>query len=358
MEVPACFVVGLMGLIVEVPIFTVVAINKSPYMLLKGWQRLLHDLISREGPFFETACVPIAGVVILLWPLAVIGSTLLAIFSSFFVALYGAVIVYQESSFQSGIAYIVAMAADFDEYTNDLLYLREGTCFPRPKYKKKRVPRSMELPTRLGHSSSVSTQHRRSSSSMSEPGMIVPNLSASMSLRETIQEVKMVQVWEDTMKGCEMRGKDAYVITGADLEEWIHSSKSGKGTIIGVGLPSNYVALCTPLELELWDFWCVADGVEISNLNRPQDRILDCFFHPIVILRDQIKAAKLTESELRFLQKLTLMSGNPERMQAWENGGIALENAIRIGELQAISRWYDCANTENAESLDAYDIES
>lgn len=68
-------------------------------MLFKGWQRLLHDLISREGPFLETVCVPIAGLAILFWPLVVVGSVLLAIVSSIFVGLYGAVIVFQVDTF-------------------------------------------------------------------------------------------------------------------------------------------------------------------------------------------------------------------------------------------------------------------
>lgn len=92
---PACIVVGLMGIVVDVPLFTVIAVIKSPYMLFKGWQRLLHDLISREGPFLETACVPIAGLAILFWPLVVLGSIVVAIITSIFIGLYGSVIVYQ-----------------------------------------------------------------------------------------------------------------------------------------------------------------------------------------------------------------------------------------------------------------------
>lgn len=84
-----------MGIIVEVPLFTAIAIAKSPYLLFKGWYRLLHDLISREGPFLETVCVPIAGLTIFVWPLVVIASILLAIFSSIFVGLYASIIVYQ-----------------------------------------------------------------------------------------------------------------------------------------------------------------------------------------------------------------------------------------------------------------------
>ena len=95
LDVPSCIVVAILGLVVDIPLYTVIALIKSPYMLFKGWQRLLHDLISREGPFLETVCVPIAGLAILFWPLVVVGSVLLAIVSSIFVGLYGAVIVFQ-----------------------------------------------------------------------------------------------------------------------------------------------------------------------------------------------------------------------------------------------------------------------
>ncbi|KAF9589700.1 hypothetical protein IFM89_027339 [Coptis chinensis] len=87
---------GLIGLLVEIPLYTIIAIVKSPYLLFIGWYRLLHDLISREGPFLETACIPM-----------------------------------RERSFRRGAAYVVAMVAEFDEYTNDWLYLREGSILPK-----------------------------------------------------------------------------------------------------------------------------------------------------------------------------------------------------------------------------------
>jgi hypothetical protein len=30
-----------------------------------------------------------------------------------------------------GLLYVIASLSIFDEYTNDLLYMREGSCFPR-----------------------------------------------------------------------------------------------------------------------------------------------------------------------------------------------------------------------------------
>jgi len=37
----------------------------------------------------------------------------------------------QESSFKFGLSYVVAALAIYDEYSNDILDMPEGTCFPR-----------------------------------------------------------------------------------------------------------------------------------------------------------------------------------------------------------------------------------
>lgn len=335
-EVPAYLLVGLMGLIVEIPLYTIIALIKSPYMLFKGWYQLLHDLISREGPFLEIACVPVAGLVILLWPLLVIGSIILAIFSSFFIGLYGSVIAYQERSFQRGIAYVIAMVSEFDEYTNDWLYLREGSIFPKPQYRKKKVPRSGEFP--VGSSNVAGGQFSFRSSDA--PAMLVPSLAPSRSIREAIQEVKMVQIWENMMKGCAMRGKellDAKVLTAGDLYEW--SNAKTQETIIGIGLPSYSMlhSLLNSIKAGSVGLLLI-DGTEVTQLNRPQDRLLDWFFQPVMVLKEQIKFIKLEEGELRFLEKITLFGSNTERVEAWENGSTVPQDSLRGAQIQAISR--------------------
>ncbi|KAH9793838.1 hypothetical protein KPL71_004675 [Citrus sinensis] len=130
-KLPSCLLATLVGVPVDVFLITALALWKSPFMLFKGWKRLLEDLIGREGPFLETVCVPFAGLAILLWPLAVVGAVVAAIISSFFLGLYAGVIAHQEDSLQMGLAYIVSVVSLFDEYVNDLLYLREGSCLPR-----------------------------------------------------------------------------------------------------------------------------------------------------------------------------------------------------------------------------------
>ncbi|VAH33480.1 unnamed protein product [Triticum turgidum subsp. durum] len=70
LDIPGALLSAACGLILDVIMFTLIAIYKCPVMLFKGWKRLIQDLIGREGPFLETACVPFAGLAILLWPFA------------------------------------------------------------------------------------------------------------------------------------------------------------------------------------------------------------------------------------------------------------------------------------------------
>ncbi|KAL5992762.1 hypothetical protein ACLOJK_013681 [Asimina triloba] len=336
-EVPGCLAVGVMGLIVEIPLYTAIALVKAPYMLFKGWQRLLHDLVSREGPFLESACVPIAGLAILLWPLVVIGSVLLAIFSSFFVGLYGSIVAYQEGSFRRGVAYVIAMVSEFDEYTNDWLYLREGSIFPKPRYRRKKSSQSAELSIGGGNAAALGKF-----GSSRAPAMLVPNLAPSRSIRETIQEVKMLQIWEDMMKSCEIKGKelvDANVLRAGDLIEWSKLKSSCQEDIIGLGLPSYSLLHCLVSSIKAGSSGILlSDGTDVTHLNRPQARLLDWFFHPILVLKEQMKVLKLTDGEVRLLEKLVLLQGNKERMESWKNGSEVPENVLRTAQIEAISR--------------------
>ena len=92
---PGALIAGILGIVVDVFMISFIAIFKSPIMLFKGWHRLFNDLIGREGPFLETICVPFAGLIILLWPLAVVGSVLGSIASSLFLGAYAGIVAYQ-----------------------------------------------------------------------------------------------------------------------------------------------------------------------------------------------------------------------------------------------------------------------
>ncbi|KAL8473166.1 hypothetical protein ACS0TY_030120 [Phlomoides rotata] len=336
-HIPACIIVGLIGLIVEIPLYTIIALVKSPYMLFKGWQRLLHDLISREGPFLETACIPIAGLTILMWPLIVAGSILLAIFTSFFIGIYGSIVVYQERSFRRGLAYVIAMVAEFDEYTNDWLYLREGSILPKPRYRK-RKPSSSE--PSVGRNQS--THERFGSVFPAASGALVPSLTASRSVREAIKEVKMVQIWGSVMKSCEVRGKDLLdksVITPADLSDWLKAKHANDGAIVEVGLPcfAFFYTLLDSIKAGT-NGLVLVDGTEVNHLNRPQDRLMDWFFQPVMVLKEQVRVLQLEEGEMRYLEKELLFGDNKDRAKSWENASFVPQDTLRAAQIEGISR--------------------
>lgn len=92
---PGAIIISVIGFLVDFPMISIIALFKSVYMLFKGWHRMFHDLIGREGPFLETICVPFAGLAILLWPLAVVGAVLASIVASIFIGAFAGVVVYQ-----------------------------------------------------------------------------------------------------------------------------------------------------------------------------------------------------------------------------------------------------------------------
>lgn len=51
LQLPGALLASALGILVDFPVISLVALCKSPYMLFKGWHRLFHDLIGREGPF-------------------------------------------------------------------------------------------------------------------------------------------------------------------------------------------------------------------------------------------------------------------------------------------------------------------
>jgi hypothetical protein len=129
--IPGAVFSAACGILVDSVMITLIAVYKFPVMLLKGWKRLIEDLVGREGPFLETACVPFAGLAILLWPLAVLGAFLASLISTVPIGAYAAVVAYQESSLLMGLSYVISSVSLFDEYTNDVLDMAEGSCFPR-----------------------------------------------------------------------------------------------------------------------------------------------------------------------------------------------------------------------------------
>jgi len=253
--------------------------------------------------------------------------------------LYGAVVVFKERSFTRGVSYVIAVVGEFDEYTNDWLYLREGTIFPKPRYRMRKASFSSEVSV-IVHPSDVSRDN--SSGSVEAPAMLVPSLVHSVSVREAIQEVRMVQIWEHMMGWFEMQGKellDKGVITPADLYESLKGRHGNESSIINVGLPSYALLQTLLISIKAGAHGVLLlDGSEVTHLNRPQDKFLDWIFNPIMVLKDQIQVIKLGESEVRYLEKTVLFGDHEQRIEAWDNRSAPPQENLRTAQIQGISR--------------------
>ena len=146
------------------------------------------------------------------------------------------------------------------------------------------------------------------------------------------------------MRTCEIKGRellDANVLTRTDLYEWLKAKNSHEAPIVGVGLPS-YSALDTLLRSIKAgaDGILLLDEVIVNQENRPHDRLLDWFFNPLMVLKEQIKTLKLGDGEMQYLERVLLFGSHPQRMEAWENGCVIPQDPLRAAQIQGISRRY------------------
>uniref|UniRef100_A0A1J3HE13 Putative membrane protein n=1 Tax=Noccaea caerulescens TaxID=107243 RepID=A0A1J3HE13_NOCCA len=300
LQLPGALVASALGILVDFPVISLVAIFKSPYMLFKGWRRLFHDLIGREGPFLETMCVPIAGLVILLWPLAVAGAVIGSVVSGVFLGAYAGVVSYQESSFYYGVCFVVASVSIYDEYSTDILDMDEGSCLPRPKYRRNEegsTAFSGPIP-RLG--------------SLKNTG-----LTKLESVRVPMIDIKPLDLLVGLFEECRSYGEVLAakgLINSTDIEE----ARSSKGSqVISVGLPA-YALLYEILRSVKANSvgLLLGDGVtELTTKNRPKDAFFDWFLNPFLILKEQLKATNLSEEEEEYLGRLVLLYGDSERLK-------------------------------------------
>ncbi|KAL3849114.1 hypothetical protein ACJIZ3_010996 [Penstemon smallii] len=328
LKLPGCLLVSILSVPIDVPLITAVALWKSPYMLFRGWKRLLEDLVGREGPFLETVCVPFAGLAIFLWPLAVIGAVLASFLSSFFLGIYAGVIVYQEDSFRMGLAYIVAVISLFDEYANDLLYLREGSCFPRPRYRRKMSPSNAIEKTKSIDSKNES-EGSQSSKLVSQ---------GSRTLKQAIQQYTPMQVWDWLFKSCEMNGKILLregLIEVKDIQECILKENCKK---LGIQLPVWSILQCLLASAKSDSSGLIiSDRVELTPTNLPRDKVFEWFVRPLFTMKEQIKELHLEEDEENCLKKLVIVCKNniPEE---WDYTGFPSGDKVRRAQLQAVIR--------------------
>ncbi|KAJ0051404.1 hypothetical protein Pint_01801 [Pistacia integerrima] len=329
-KLPSCILVSLVGVLVDVPLITAIALWKSPYMLFKGWKRLLEDLIGREGPFLETVCVPFAGLAILLWPLAVVGAVTAAIISSFFLGLYAGVIVQQEDSSQMGLAYVVSVVSLFDEYVNDLLYLSEGSCLPRPRYRR-----------------NMNTSHGRKKLGDNDNDLRIRRESSlgtkliserSRTLKRAIQQYKPVQVWDWLFKSCEVNGRIILregLINIKDIEECIVKGNCKK---LGIKLPAWSILQCLLVSaMSDSSGLVISDDFELTRFNSPRDKVFDWFIAPLLIMKEQIKNLQLNVNEEISLRKISMECKN-DKPEDWDACEFPSSDNVRKAQLQAIIR--------------------
>ncbi|CAL5016282.1 unnamed protein product [Urochloa decumbens] len=308
LDIPGALIAAACGLLLDGIMFTLIASYKFPVMLFKGWTRLIQDLIGREGPFLETACVPFAGLAILLWPYAVVGAFLASILSSIPLGAYGAVVAYQESSFIMGLAYVASSVSIFDEYTNDVLDMAPGSCFPRFKYRKS------EDGSSHGHSGLISRPS--SFNKEKQEGKRPP--SRVTSFKNSIDEFNPFKLLDHLFAECRHPGEELVnkgVITMEDIEE-TKSGKVGRG-VLNVGLPA-YVILNALLRSAKANSvgLILSDGSEITSENRPRHNLFDWFFDPLMVIKEQIKAENFTEEEEEYLKMRVLLAGDPNRLRS------------------------------------------
>ncbi|KAK3183707.1 hypothetical protein Dsin_030993 [Dipteronia sinensis] len=317
---PGAIIAAVLGMIVDVPMISVIALCKSFYMLFKGWHRLFHDLVGREGPFLETICVPFAGLAILLWPLAVVGSVLGSMAASIFLGAYAGVVVYQESSFWFGLCYIIASVSIYDEYSNDILDMPEGSCFPRPQYRKKAEMSQTGSPEFSSHGSSKNPPSR------------------TVSLKNRI-DVKPLELLHGLFKECQRHGENMVrdgIITVKDIED----TKPNSGSkVVSIGLPAYCLlqALLRSAKMNSPGIMLMDNVTEITSSNRPKDAFFEWFLNPFLVMKDQIKAQNLSEEEEDYLGKLVLFCGDHERLKS-SGTGSPPESERKQAELDGLAR--------------------
>ncbi|KAJ9176746.1 hypothetical protein P3X46_012026 [Hevea brasiliensis] len=324
-RLPSCLLVILIAVPVDVLLITVVALWKSPYMLFQGWKRLLEDLIGREGPFLETVCVPFAGLAIILWPLAVVGSVIGAIISSLFLGLYSAVIVHQEDSLLMGLAYVVAVVSLFDEYVNDLLYLSEGSCLPRPRYRK-----NMSSETDDSNNGMKSRRENSLEAKLSSE--------RSRTLKWSGCQYKPVHVWDWLFTSCEVTGRKLLHDGLINIKDIETCAMKGDCKKLSIKLPAWSLLQCLLASAKSDSSGLIiSEDVELTRYNAPRDKLFEWLIGPLLIMKEQIKKLQLDENEENCLRRLIIRSKN-ENPEDWDDSGFPSNDHVRRAQLQGIIR--------------------
>jgi hypothetical protein len=82
-----------------------------------------------------------------------------------------------------------------------------------------------------------------------------------------------------------------------------------------------------------------ADGVELTRMNGPRDKVYEWFIEPLLIMKEQIKGLQLDENEEICLREL-VMRGRNEKPEEWDDTEFASSDNVRRAQLQSIIRRY------------------
>ncbi|KAJ0053803.1 hypothetical protein Pint_02874 [Pistacia integerrima] len=337
LDIPGAIVAGVLGVLVDFPVISAIAICKSPYMLFKGWHRLFHDLVGREGPFLETICVPFAGLAILLWPLAVVGAVLGSILSTIFLGAYAGVVVYQPLHFRSplfgSVSAMLLLPCPFMTSTamTYLACLRDPAFLGSLQHSNKPLYRKKTEKTELSQTTSRTTSFSKSDS-LKNP----PSRSGSF---KPLTEFKPFELLEGLLKECKRHG-EIMILEGLITDKDIEEAKSSSGSrVVSIGLPAYclFKALVRSAKANSSGI-LLADNIgEINSTNKPKDAFFDWFLNPFLIMKDQIRAENLTEEEEDYLGKSILLCGDLVRLKN-TNSCSPPESERKRAELDAFAR--------------------
>ncbi|XP_073113697.1 uncharacterized membrane protein At3g27390 isoform X2 [Elaeis guineensis] len=238
-----------------------------------------------------------------------------------------------ENSLQMGLAYIVSIVSIFDEYTNDLLYLREGSYLPRPKYRKAQVP--TENIERENQTEQNKNENENVLSAVNRTRLVSER---TKTLKKAIQQLRPIQIWDWLFRSCELNGRVLLaegLISLADIEECIIQGNCKK---LSIKLPAWCILQCLLRSAKSDSHGLlISDEVEVTNFNWPKDKVLDWILGPLLIMKEQIKRLQLDENEESCLMKL-IMVRNGDKPEDWDDSGFSSDDNVRRAQLQAIFR--------------------
>lgn len=77
--------------------------------------------------------------------------------------------------------------------------------------------------------------------------------------------------------------------------------------------------------------------MELTRRNAPKDKVFEWFIGPLLIIKEQIKALHLDETEESCLRELLMRCKN-EKPEEWDDTCFPSTDNVRRAQLQAILR--------------------